>query len=509
MRPDPSNVETPVKPRLQPLLDRWAEFQDLTKASQILEWDQETNLPDGGSAARSEHLATLAKVAHEKIACREFRRALRDAESGNGLVAKDRAMVREARREYDRASKIPPALVEEVSRAESRALAAWRKAYRASRWSDFESHLVTIVRLKRRVADAVGYARVPYDAHLDLFEPGATVAQLDPLLGELKEATIPLVRRIAASRRRPDTSMLTGRFPRDAQLAFGRAVVEALGFDFTKGRIDLSTHPFCSGFAPGDVRLTTRVYEDDLRPCLFGLIHEAGHGMYEQGLDEKLERTPIGHAVSLGIHESQSRLWENVVGRSLPFWRHFLPKLKKAFPGQLDGVSPERFHFAVNEVAPSFVRVEADEVTYNLHIVLRYEMEKGLFDGSIKPRNVPATWNRKMKDLLGIVPRRDAEGALQDVHWSAGLLGYFPTYSLGNLYAAQLWDRLRTDLPGVDRGIARGDLLPIRDWLRRRIHRAGRRYSAAELVRRATGKAPSPRHFVEYVTRKYGELYDL
>ena len=498
-----------MKAELKPLLDRWAEFEDLTRAAQVLEWDQETMLPDGGAPARSEHLATLAKVSHEKIVSRDFRKALKEAESGTGLSPRERAMVREARREFDRASRIPGPLVEELSRAESRALAAWRKAFRDSRWGDFEGHLITLVRLKRRVADAVGYADVAYDAHLDVFEPGATVKQLDPLLGELKEATIPLVRKIAASRRRPDPTILTRTFPHATQMAFSRSVAEAMGFDFSKGRIDLSTHPFCSGFSTGDVRLTTRVMENDLRPCLFGVIHEAGHGLYEQGLDEKLQRTPLGAAVSLGIHESQSRLWENILGRGLPFWRHFLPKLKAAFPGVLDDVTLEAFHFAVNEVEPSFIRVEADEVTYNLHVVLRYEMEKGLFDGSIKPKSVPDVWNRKMKELLGVVPQRASEGALQDVHWAAGLMGYFPTYSLGNLYGAQLWDRLKQDLPGVEKGVAKGELLPVRDWMRKKVHRPGREFSAAELVRRATGKAPDPKHFVHYITEKYGALYDL
>jgi hypothetical protein len=308
-----------------------------------------------------------------------------------------------------------------------------------------------------------------------VFEPGATVKSLDPLLGELKEATIPLVRKIAATKRRPDDTILTRRFPHDVQLSFGREVCEAIGFDFARGRIDLSTHPFCSGFAPGDVRLTTRVFEDDLRPCLFGLIHEAGHGMYEQGLAEKLQRTPIGQAVSLGIHESQSRLWENVIGRSLPFWRFFLPRLKKAFPGVLDDVTVEAFHFAVNEVRPSFVRVEADEVTYNLHIALRYEMEKGLFAGTIRPRQVPELWNRKMKELLGITPGRDSEGALQDVHWSAGLMGYFPTYCSATLRRAALGSRA-TDLPGVEKSIGRASWTPIRDRMRSKIHRHGREY---------------------------------
>ncbi|MFN8177300.1 MAG: carboxypeptidase M32 [bacterium] len=497
-----------MKTEMKAFLDRWAEYQDLSKASQVLEWDQETMLPEGGAPARGDHLATLAKVAHEKLVARDFRKALKEAE-GAATAPRDKAMLREARRDHHRAAKIPGELVEEVTRAESRGLAAWRKAYRTSRWNDFESYIMTIVRLKRRVADAVGYAGVPYDAMLDVYEPGATVAELDPLLGALEEATKPLVRKIAASKKRPDGKIVTRKFPKDAQLAFGREVVAAMGFDFSKGRIDLSTHPFCSGFGPGDVRLTTRVFEDELKPCLFGLIHEAGHGLYEQGLDEKLQRTPVGTAVSLGIHESQSRLWENVVGRSIPFWKHFLPKAQAVFPEQLGGVSLEAFHFAVNEVVPSFIRVEADEVTYNLHIVLRYGIEKGLFDGTIRPKDLPTIWNRRMKELLGIVPERDSEGVLQDIHWGMGLYGYFPTYSLGNLYAAQIWDAVKRDMPDIESRIEEGSFLPLREWLRKKIHRWGREYPAAELMRRATGKTPDSRYFTEYVNAKYGELYDL
>jgi len=251
--------------------------------------------------------------------------------------------------------------------------------------------------------------------------------------------------------------------------------------EFERGRLDLSTHPFCSGFATGDVRLTTRVNERDLRGCVFGIIHEAGHGLYEQGIDPKLERTPIGHAISLGIHESQSRLWENIVGRSRPFWKHFLPKLRKVFPEQLKGVKLEDFVFAVNEVTPSFIRVEADEVTYNLHIVLRYELEKALIAGTIRVQDLPRLWNARMKELFGITPRRDSEGVLQDIHWAMGLYGYFPTYSLGNLYSAQIWKRARKDIPDVEGRIARGELVVVRDWLRRKIHAPGRTYPAAYL----------------------------
>ncbi|MBZ0269437.1 carboxypeptidase M32, partial [bacterium] len=293
-----------MKSKMTHLLDCWADFEDLTKASQILEWDQETKMPSTGAPARSNQLATLAKVAHERLVSPDFKKALKDVSASNGMSAKDAAMVREARREHDRATRIPVSLVEEVARAESVGLEAWRKAYRTDRWREFSRELTNLVRLKRRVADAIGYANEPYDALLDMYEPGATVAELDPLLGGLRDATIPLVQRIGKSKRRPNRGIVTKKYPKDGQLEFSRIVVAAMGFDFDGGRIDLSTHPFCSGFSPGDVRLTTRVNERDLRGCLFGSIHEAGHGLYEQGISRKLERTPIGQAISLGVHES-------------------------------------------------------------------------------------------------------------------------------------------------------------------------------------------------------------
>jgi len=498
-----------MKPVVKKLVERWSEFEDLTRASAILEWDQEVNLPAGGASARGNHLATLAGVAHEKIVSRGFKSALRDAKKTASLSVQEAAIVREATREHGRAAKIPATLVQEVARAESRGLDAWKKAYRSDRWSDFVKPLTELVRLKRRVAEAIGYRHVPYDALLDAFEPGATTKELDPLLGEVKAATVPLLEKIRRSKRRPDSRILTKKYPAEGQLRFARSVVEAMGFDFGRGRIDLSTHPFCSGFDTGDVRLTTRVKENDLRACLFGTIHEAGHGLYEQGLDPRLARTPLGHAVSLGVHESQSRMWENVVGRSRPFWSHFLPKLRPVFPAQLKGISLDDFHFAVNEVTPSFIRVEADELTYNLHVILRYEIEKGLLDGTVRPSELPDLWNRKMKELLGIVPRRASEGVLQDIHWAMGLFGYFPTYSLGNLYAAQLYEKAEKDLGDLDGKIGRGELAPLREWLVKSVHRPGRTYPAAELVRRASGKKPSPKAFVTYVTEKYGGLYDL
>ena len=498
-----------MKTEMQSLLDQWGEFQDVSKAAQALEWDQEVMMPERGASARADTISSLSKIAHEKIVSRDFKKALKEAGGAAKLTARESAMVREAQRAYDRKAKIPSKLVQELAKAESEGLAAWRKAYASGKWSGFSDKITTLVKLQRRVAEAVGYSDVPYDALLDDYEPGATVKQLDPLFEGLRENTADLVRRIRKSKKKPQTSILTRKYPHDAQMAFSKLVAEGMGFEFDAGRMDLSTHPFCSGFAVGDVRLTTRVNERDVRGCLFGSIHEAGHGLYEQGLDAKLQRTPIGSAVSLGIHESQSRLWENVVGRSLPFWKHYFPKAKKAFPEALKGVKLKDFHFAVNTVTPSFIRVEADEVTYNLHIVLRYEIEKALIAGEIETKDLPKVWNAKMKELLGITPKKDADGVLQDIHWAMGLFGYFPTYSLGNLYGAQLWDRIQRDLPTIHSDIEKGNMIPLRDWLRKKVHRPGRMYSAADLIKRATGKLPSPQYFTDYAEQKFGELYDL
>lgn len=494
--------------RVKELVDRWGDYEDVSYASRVLEWDQETFLPEGGAPARGIQIAALAGIAHEKLVSKEFRAALKSAGTRKGLTPKERAMIREARRDHLHAARIPEALVRDIALAESTGLTAWRKAYRSNDWRGFAGNLAEIVRLKKRVADCVGYAKVPYDAHLDVYEPGATVAQLDPILAELKEATLPLVRAIARSKRRPNMRVVRGKFPQEDQLEYGRWIVEQMGFDLNKGRIDLSTHPFCTSFDPADVRLTTRVDETDLRLCLFSLLHEAGHGLYEQGIDTSIVRTPIGQAVSLGVHESQSRMWENVVGRSRGFWKRYLPPLQKRFPA-MKSVKVDDFHFAVNEVTPSFIRTEADEVTYNLHVILRYEIEKDLFAGKIKTSELPGIWNAKMKSFLGITPPTHSKGVLQDVHWAMGLFGYFPTYSLGNLYGAQFWDQAKKDLPRLESRIAEGKLLPLREWLRKHVHAPGRTYDAATLLKRATGQSLSIHPFVNYITSKFGELYDL
>jgi carboxypeptidase Taq len=362
--------------------------------------------------------------------------------------------------------------------------------------------------LKREVAE-LNRTRggLLYDALLDDYEPGATVASIDPLLSDLRAVTVPLVKDVVASRVKVDLRPVRTRFDVAAQRDFARSVVEGMGFDLTRGRMDLSTHPFCGGIGPDDVRMTSRFDPTDLRGGLFGVIHEAGHGLYEQGLSRRRTRHPLGGAISMAIHESQSRLWENMVARSRAFWTHWLPRLKRANK-QLKGVTVDSTWRAVNEMRPSCIRVEADELTYNLHIILRYEIERDLLDGDLQVRDLPERWNEGMRELLGIVPRNDSEGVLQDIHWAIGAFGYFPTYSLGNLYAAQFMEAARKQIRGLDGRIARGDLATLRNWLADQIHRHDQVYSAGQLVKRVTGHSLGVDAFARHITKKVSELYD-
>jgi carboxypeptidase Taq len=347
------------------------------------------------------------------------------------------------------------------------------------------------------------------DALLDLYEPGMTVAQLRPLFDALRARLVPLLRRIQASPIRISDDVLFRNYDQSRQLEFGKLILTAMGYAFDKGRLDCSAHPFTTSFHPTDVRVTTRVHERALAACLYSCIHEGGHGLYDQGLDPRHYGTPLGEALSLGIHESQSRLWENCVGRSRPFWRCFFPLLRQTFPETLDGVEAESFYAAVNRVQPSLIRVEADELTYNLHIMLRFDIERRLIEEQVEAEDLPSLWNATMNEYLDIEPARDADGVLQDVHWSLGAFGYFPTYTLGNLYAAQFYDQARLELPNLDDEIAAGRLTVLTTWLNQKIHRWGRRFTADHLVTRVTGRSLSPEPFLTYLERKFGELYGL
>ncbi len=475
----------------------------------LLDWDQETCMPPKAAGWRAEQLSLIAGIIHERKTSHELGTMLEKLETegadGDPIVE---ANVREARRDYDKAVKLPTDLVRRIAHATTLAKDAWAKARKASDFGQFAPHLEKLLDLKREVADHLGWKQEPYDALIDLYEPGATTAEVAELFGQLKPKLVGLVEAIREAPRKPDESVLKREAPVEKQKQFNRRVIEAMGFDFEAGRLDISTHPFCTSTCPLDVRMTTRYDEHYLPMSLFGVMHETGHGLYEQGLNPEHTGTPCGQAVSLGIHESQSRLWENQVGRSRAFWEHWFEPLKQTFSAFAD-VSLDAWHFAINTVKPSLIRVEADEVTYGLHIILRFELERLMVQDKLKVSEIPQAWNDSMQQLLGITPPDDAQGCLQDIHWSMGTFGYFPTYQLGNLYSAQIFQAARRAIPDLDDQIRRGELLPLRDWLRENVHQHGRRYRPKELIRVVTGSDPSPEPYIEYLNGKFRPLYGL
>ncbi len=500
---------------LEPLITRLLEIRRIQSAAAVLSWDQETYMPAGGGAARAEQIATLEGLAHQRLVSAELETLLTewvDPVTGQAADSWDepsRSLLRETWRDFSRAKKLPSDFVIRLSRECSLAQQAWVTAREESRFSKFLPSLKTILGLKRDEARYLGYRNSPYDALLDTYEPGSTIAQLAPLFTQLRERLVPLLRRVQGSTVTIDDRCLHQSFDQSKQVEFGRLVLTAMGYDFERGRLDLSAHPFTTSFHPTDVRVTTRVFENDLPSCLFSCIHEGGHGLYDQGLDPRYYGSPLGESVSLGFHESQSRLWENCVGRSRAFWHCFYPLLQHTFPQQLADVPLERFYAAINRAAPSLIRVEADELTYNLHIMLRVEIEQALIEGRAEPDDLPGLWNEKMRSYLGIVPERDAEGVLQDVHWSMGAFGYFPTYTLGNLYSVQFFEQAALELPELEEEMRAGHLLPLRRWLEQKIHRWGRMFTPDHLARRVTGSGVNPEPFLRYLETKYGELYRL
>lgn len=492
------------------LARRMKEISALAQVAGLVHWDQETMMPPRATAARAEQSAAISAVIHAKLTDPELGEALqRLAADGEGLSEDERACVREWRRDYEKATKIPEDLVRELAATASFAHEAWVEARSRSDFSLFVPWLEKMVELKRRQADCAGFRGVRYDALLDDYEPSLTVAELDPVMEDLRRGLVPIVAATRDSGVAVDETILARRFPEAGQEALAREMMAVVGIDGKASRLDRSAHPFCSGIAPTDVRITTRYDERWLTGSLFGVIHESGHALYEQGFEEQHLGTPLAEAASMGIHESQSRLWENIIGRGRPFVRFLFPRLKKRFPRPLAGVGPETFYRAINAVRPSLIRVEADEVTYNLHVVLRYEIEKALIAGEVRVQKLSALWNERMEGFLGVRPEDDADGVLQDVHWSGGMFGYFPTYALGNLYAAQWWHSLRGDIRGLESRIARGELVPVRTWLRDKIHRHGRRYTPSELVRRATGEPLDAKYFIDYLKGKFGEIYKI
>jgi carboxypeptidase Taq len=494
------------------LIRRSREAALLASCASLLSWDEQTYMPKGGVEHRSRQMALLAGLHHEKATDPRIGALLGELEGSELAGDPDSAPavnVREIGRVYRRAARLPRTLVEELARSTSIAQQEWIEARRAADFARFRPWLETIVGLKRQEAECVGYEGQPYDALLDEYEPGARSRDLAALFGSLREGLVPLVAAIAGAPARPDPAILRGEYPVDRQRSFGESVAAAIGFDFERGRLDTTAHPFCTGIGPGDCRITTRFRADNFDDALFGIIHEVGHGLYEQGLAPEHHGTPMGESVSLGVHESQSRLWENAVARSRPFWQHFFPIARQTFPDPLHGVDFDAFLFAINQVGPSCIRVEADEVTYNLHILIRFELEQALLTGDLNPADVPGAWNEKYRAFLGVVPKDDAEGCLQDIHWSAGLIGYFPTYTLGNLFAAQLFDKANEALGDLSPAFARGDFAPLLSWLRENVHRQGQRYRSTRLIEHVTGSPVDHRPLLKALRRKYEALYRL
>lgn len=478
------------------------ELRLVSDAASLLGWDQEVLLPKRGVAYRAEQVSWFSGWLHERFTASEVGEWIAEAEVAPENFADPvaSANLRVWRHEYDRATRLPKPLVQEFAETCVLAQSAWAEAREKSDFARFAPHLEKLVALSRERAERWGYEDHLYDALIDGFERGATARGLVATLGSLRESLVPVVE--AATAREPfDRSKLAGHYPIEKQQAFNREVAESIGFDFEAGRIDTAVHPFCSGMAPYDTRLTTRYDEGDFLSSLFGVLHETGHGLYEQGLPKDWRGQPVGSASSLGVHESQSRLWENHVGRSRGFWEKWLPRAIHHFP-HLAGLTLDDLHAAVNQAERSHIRVEADEVTYDLHILLRFEMEMAIFSGELVVADIPGEWNRRFESYFGLPVKNDAEGCLQDIHWSMGIFGYFPTYSLGNLNAAHLARAAKRDA-AVAAGFENADYGPLLDWMRKHIHEAGSLYLPDELVARAAGEPVTSDALVEHLRERY------
>lgn len=495
---------------LDSLRTKLGEVADIRAAISLLHWDQQVNMPPKGAEARAQQLATLSTLEHRLFTDVALGALLSEISEGPDTLDKEDArLLRVTAYDYERARKLPDRFVHEVAEAQSRAYEVWVQARKESAWSVFEPHLEKIVELSGRKADYLGFEESPYDALLEEYERGMTTDKVKRVFKQLAEKQSALVQRIVESRNQPDLSWMDAQWPEQAQWDMSLSILKDMGYDFEAGRQDKAVHPFSTSFDIHDVRITTRIDERDPFSSLLASIHEGGHALYSQGHAESDRRTPLAEGASLGMHESQSRMWENVIGRSLPFWGHYTPIMRGLFPAQMKGIEAEQIHAAINRVRPSLIRVEADECTYNLHVILRFEIEVALIEGQIAVADVPALWNEKMKHYLGLDVPGDAQGCLQDIHWSLGAIGYFPTYALGNLYAAQFFQVILKDIPKLWQQIGRGEFAPLLAWLREHIHRHGRGKLPQELLVDITGHPLQVSPYIEYLQTKYSDLYGL
>jgi carboxypeptidase Taq len=496
-----------VNERFEELKRRLGEIHDVEKAAGVLSWDEETKMPPSGADARAEQRATLNRIAHElqvSPELGELLEELRPFEESHDPDSFEAAVIRVSRRDYEKAVRVPPELRAELTRAGSLGYQAWLRAREQEDYGIMLPHLERNLELRRRYVACFDHDGDPYDVVLDDYEPGMKTVEVERIFDQLKAALLPMLE--AVSETEPiDDSCLTGRFPRVAQRRFALAVLERWGMDRAAWRLDKTVHPFATSFAPTDIRLTTNFHEDSLHGIL-SCLHEFGHGIYERQVDPAFARTPLAQGVSSAFHESQSRMWENLVGRSISTWRFFYPKLQEEFPEQFGDLPLEAFHRALNKVQPSYRRVDADEVTYCLHIILRFELERGMLSGEIALRDLPEAFDAKMRDYLGLQPPDVVTGVLQDVHWSDMSMGYFPTYALGNVVSVQLWERAEADLGDLDEQFERGEFAPLREWLREHVHRHGRAFTPQELLQRAAGSQMDPGPYLRYLRRKLADF---
>ncbi len=491
---------------------RFREIAVLESLCDLADWDEQTQLPPGGAEYRAAQVEFLAGEIHRRSTAPEVVETLDHLLEGLGDHDPHSPQATNIRRLHKRVHKqarLPARLVEELARVTTLGQQVWSRARIDDDYARFEPYLKQVVALKREAAACLGGGEVPYDALLDDYEPDTLTRHVTSVLEALRRELVPLVQAISEASQRPDTSLVERPFPRATQEAFARQAAGAIGFDFSAGRIDVSAHPFCTTLGPRDIRLTTRYQDHHFNDAFFSVLHEAGHGLYEQGLPDAWYGLPAGQSVSLGIHESQSRMWENLVGRSLSFWEHFFPQAQQLFPESLGGESLPAFYGAINAVSPSLIRTDADEVTYNLHVLIRFEIEQQLIDGTLEVADVRTAWAEGYEKMLGIQVPSDRDGCLQDIHWARGHLGYFSTYALGNLYAAQLFEAAERDLGDLPSMFRAGEFAPLLEWLRTHIHRHGQCYSPGELVTRATGSPLSHEALMRYLRAKYTPIYGL
>lgn len=496
------------KRKLEEFKDYTSKIEYLSSAGSVLGWDTEVYIPKKGIAYRSKIMGCLSGELYKLQTSEKMKEFIDYFAQFDDLDDITKAMVRDAKKNYDETKKIPQDRFVEYSIFVSNSGPVWRQAKAESDFSIFKPYLEKIVDFEKEFIGYLGYKDNKYDTLLDLYEPGFTVSKLDKVFGQLKEAIIVLLDKIKTSNVTIKDDCFKKKFTKEQQKSFCEIVLQKMGFDFDAGRVDESEHPFTTEFCNKDVRITNHYYENEFRSAIFSAIHEGGHAIYEQDIPDELEGTMLDHGVSMGVHESQSRFYENILGRSKEFWTYFYPEVLKRFP-QFDGVSFDDFYAGINNVMPSLIRTESDELTYSLHIIIRYEIEKALINDEIKVEQLPDIWNKKYKEYLGVEPKNDKEGVLQDMHWAGGSFGYFPSYALGNLYGAQFLNKMEKDIPNLHENIKNGDLNIVHEWLKQNVHKYGSIYRPADLIVKVTGEELNAKYFIDYLNKKYSSIYKL